>query len=87
MRRREFIAGLGGAVTWPLVARGQQATLPIVGLLLAGSSDYDYGMAAMLEGLKEGGYVEGRNVTVEYRFADGRNDRFPAPWPISFGGK
>jgi putative tryptophan/tyrosine transport system substrate-binding protein len=77
MKRREFIAGVGSAAAWPVVGRAQSA-LPIVGLLLAGSSDYDYGMAAMLEGLKEGGYVEGRNVIVEYRFADGRNDRFPA---------
>jgi putative tryptophan/tyrosine transport system substrate-binding protein len=78
MRRRDFIAGLAGAAAWPLVARGQQSKVPVVGVLLAGASNYDYGMAAMLEGLKEGGYVEGRNLTVEYRFADGHNDRFPA---------
>jgi putative tryptophan/tyrosine transport system substrate-binding protein len=57
---------------------GGQSALPIVGFLVAGSSNYDdYGVAAFVEGLKEGGYVEGRNVTLEHRFADGRNDRLP----------
>jgi putative tryptophan/tyrosine transport system substrate-binding protein len=73
MKRREFIAGLGSAVAWPTVV-GAQSVLPIVGFLSPGN---DYGMATILEGLKEGGYVEGRDVTVERRFADGRNDRLP----------
>ena len=76
MKRREFIAGLGSAVAWPVVARPQQA-LPVVGFLQPGSFDTD-GTAAILEGLKEGGYVEGRNVAIEYRWADGHNDRLPA---------
>jgi putative ABC transport system substrate-binding protein len=76
MRRREFIMGLGGAVAWPLVVCPQQA-LPVVGFLQPGSFDTD-GTAAILEGLKEGGYVEGRNVAIEYRWADGHNDRLPA---------
>jgi putative tryptophan/tyrosine transport system substrate-binding protein len=73
MKRREFIAGLGGVAAWPMVV-GAQSVLPIVGFLSPGN---DYGMATILEGLKEGGYVEGRDVTVERRFADGRNDRLP----------
>jgi putative tryptophan/tyrosine transport system substrate-binding protein len=77
MKRREFIAGLGGAAAWPLAARAQLRRLPVIGYLLPGSSNSDYGTAALLEGLKEGGYVEGRNVAVEYRFADSHNDRLP----------
>jgi putative tryptophan/tyrosine transport system substrate-binding protein len=76
MRRREFIAGLGCAVAWPLVARSQQA-LPVIGFLLPVPLNAD-DKAAILEGLKEGGYVEGRNVAIEYRGADGHNDRLPA---------
>jgi putative tryptophan/tyrosine transport system substrate-binding protein len=76
MRRREFIAGLGGAVAWPLTARPQQA-LPVVGFLMPGWLNIN-DPSAILEGLKEGGYVEGRNVAIEYRWADGHNDRLPA---------
>jgi putative ABC transport system substrate-binding protein len=80
MRRREFIAGLGGAVVWPLVTRAQQATTPSVGVLIAGSSlAQDAGrQGALLQGLKEMGYVEGQNLKIEYRTADGRYDRLPA---------
>jgi putative tryptophan/tyrosine transport system substrate-binding protein len=77
MRRREFIAGLGGAAAWPVAAWTQQPAMPVVGFLQPGSFDTD-GTAAILEGLKEGGYVEGRNVAIEYRWADGHNDRLPA---------
>jgi putative tryptophan/tyrosine transport system substrate-binding protein len=77
MRRREFIAGLGGAVAWPLVARAQQSGVPVIGFLTAGS-----GMGILLEpfrqGLKESGFVEGQNVNIEYRAADGQYDRLPA---------
>jgi putative tryptophan/tyrosine transport system substrate-binding protein len=69
MRRREFLAGLGGAAAWPLAARAQQPALPVVGLVTVGSADSSAGYnAAFRKGLGETGHVEGRNVTVEYHF-------------------
>jgi putative tryptophan/tyrosine transport system substrate-binding protein len=79
VKRREFIAGLGGAVAWPLAARAQQRTVPVIGVLgpgLPGPSATS--MAALLEGLNDGGYIAGRNVAIEYRWAEGRYDRLPA---------
>jgi putative tryptophan/tyrosine transport system substrate-binding protein len=79
IKRREFIAGLGSAAAWPLVARAQQPAVPVVGYLSARSSGSDEAMlVALRRGLNEVGYVEGRNVAIDYRFADGQYDRLPA---------
>jgi putative ABC transport system substrate-binding protein len=79
MRRREFITLVGGtAVAWPLVARAQQPAMPVVGMLNSGSADaYASRNATFLEGLGETGFVEGRNVAIEHRYAEDRYDRLP----------
>ena len=86
MRRREFIAGLGGAVAWPFAARAQQRAAPIVGFLHAGSlADMDQEiLASFHRGLGEMGYVEGRNVAMEYRWAQGQYDRLPRCFAIGW---
>jgi putative tryptophan/tyrosine transport system substrate-binding protein len=80
MKRRDFIAGLGSAVAWPLAARAQQRAMPVVGFLSPQSAEDDYQNRSVpfLQGLKETGYVEGQNVTVEYRYAENQIDRLPA---------
>jgi putative ABC transport system substrate-binding protein len=79
VKRRTFIAGLGGAAAWPVVAPAQRPTLPVVGFLNTASRDgYAPMAAAFRQGLKETGYVEGQNVAVEYRWAEGQYDRVSA---------
>jgi putative tryptophan/tyrosine transport system substrate-binding protein len=76
MRRREFIAGIGSAVAWPLAARAQQPLVPVIGFLNSGSPGPL--LAAFRRGLQDGGYVEGQNVMIEYRWAEGQYDQLPA---------
>src|SRR5215471_19774268 len=79
MRRRDFIKGIAGAAAWPLTARAQQRGLPVIGLLSSRSAAIDTQLIAVFrEALNVGGFVEGQNVVIDYRWADGQYDRLPA---------
>jgi putative ABC transport system substrate-binding protein len=80
MKRRQFIAGLGSAVAWPVLARAQQPAKPVIGFLSSVSADDESKNVTgpFLQGLKETGYVEGQNVAIEYRYAENQSDRLPA---------
>jgi putative tryptophan/tyrosine transport system substrate-binding protein len=79
VRRRQFIAGLGSAAAWPLAARGQQVTMPVVGFVSLGSAAaFTDRVLAFRRGLSETGFVEGPNVTVEYHWLEGKYDGLPA---------
>jgi putative tryptophan/tyrosine transport system substrate-binding protein len=76
MRRRDFLGVVGGAAAWPVAARGQQR--PVVGYLMPRTQNEDVSLKDFRDGLKQAGFIEGDNVTIEYRFANGDNARLPA---------
>ena len=86
--RREVITLLGGAATWPVAARAQQAAMPVIGYLSGRSRDAEGPLRTpLLAALQEAGFVVGRNVAIEYRFAEGLDERLRCWRPISFVGR
>jgi putative ABC transport system substrate-binding protein len=79
MRRREFVAGVLGTAAWPLVTRAQQPLTPVIGFLHSATvQTFSQQFAAFRDGLNQGGFIEGENVTIEYRWAEGQSNRLPA---------
>ena len=78
MKRRTFITLLGSAAAWPIEARAQQAAMPVIGFMHATAGKENDLFVAFKEGLRQTGYVDGRNVTIEFRSAEGQYDRLPA---------
>src|SRR5262245_2547884 len=79
LRRREFIGGIGSAAAWPLAARAQRQTMPVIGYISGRTADSDASMlVSVRRGLADVGYAEGRNVAIEYQFTDGRYDPLSA---------
>ena len=84
MRRRKFISLIAGATTWPLAARAQQPAMPVIGYLLEGAA-VEHLLAAFRRGLAEAGYVEGKNIAIEYRFTKFRPELMLRLRAILFG--
>ena len=76
LKRRELITLLGGATAWPFAARAQQSAMPVIGYVYSGSRSKNAGLPGFEKGLSATGYVVGRNVAIEYRFADGDHDDY-----------
>ena len=78
MRRREFLSAIAGATAWPFAARAQRPAMPVIGILnFATANSIPHLLAAFRRGLAEAGYVEGKNIAIEYRFADFKLERLP----------
>src|SRR5262245_37794631 len=77
IERRKFLATLGSAAAWPISARAQQPAIPVIGFLSSSSADRARYLTAFRQGIREAGYVEGQNVTIEYRWAQDQYDRLP----------
>jgi len=88
MRRRAFITLFGGVAAWPVAARAQRSTIPVIGFLCSAFPEaYASRVTAFRQGLNEASFSEGRNLMIEYRWAEGKYDRLPAMEGVSAGGR